>query len=148
VAATRIAAALAVLAVGADHLEQYAVDHYDAVPTIGTLFLVNFAASLVVVGVLVAPLPRPRWWDAIAAAAGIAIAGGSLGALLVAEHGGLFGFTEVGYRPAILVSIALDATAILLVSADLVARSSRRRDELELPVPERVDEQRVVAPGA
>src|SRR4051812_40817494 len=102
----RIAAALAVLAVGADHLEQYAVDHYDAVPTIGTLFVVNFAASLLVVVALLAPLPRP--WDVLAGAAGLGIAAGSLGALLVSEHGGLFGFAEVGYRPAIVLSIGLD----------------------------------------
>ena len=36
--AARYVGALALLAVGIDHIEQYYVDYYRAVPTIGTLF--------------------------------------------------------------------------------------------------------------
>src|SRR4051812_50075709 len=55
---TRYGAAAAVLAVGLDHLEQDVVDHYSVIPTIGTLFMVNFAAAVAVAACLVVPLPR------------------------------------------------------------------------------------------
>lgn len=38
-------AAIALLTVGAVHLEQYTVAHYSAIPTIGSLFLANFVAA-------------------------------------------------------------------------------------------------------
>jgi hypothetical protein len=41
--------ALAVLATGVAHIEQYSVDNYSTVPTIGTLFLLNFIAAIVIV---------------------------------------------------------------------------------------------------
>ena len=48
---TRYLGAAALLAVGADHLDQYTSAHYDAVPTIGTLFVLNFvSATLVAAG--------------------------------------------------------------------------------------------------
>jgi hypothetical protein len=50
--------AVALLAAGADHLDEYAANDFSTVPTIGTLFLLNFiAATLVGVGLLL-PLGR------------------------------------------------------------------------------------------
>jgi len=120
--------ALALLAVGIDHLEQYYVDYYSAVPTIGTLFVLNFASALVVGLALLAPLQRltERFGHklaALAAISGIAIAGGTLGGLLISENGGLFGFMEVGYRSAIVLSIAFDVATVLLLGAFLIVRS-------------------------
>jgi hypothetical protein len=115
-AGTRALGALALLGVGLDHLDEYAVAHYSAIPTIGTLFLLNFAAATVVA---VAFAIRPR---RLFAAGGIAVAAGSLAALLASEHVALFGFREVGYRPAIVLAIALDATAIALLALHMVVR--------------------------
>ena len=49
--ASRYLGALAVLATGVAHIEQYAVDNYSTVPTIGTLFLLNFIAAIVIANV-------------------------------------------------------------------------------------------------
>jgi hypothetical protein len=40
--------ALALLSVGIDHIYEYYVRDYQAIPTIGTLFLLNFASALIV----------------------------------------------------------------------------------------------------
>jgi hypothetical protein len=53
--ASRYLGALAVLATGIAHIEQYSVDDYSTVPTIGTLFLVNFVAAIVIAVGLIAP---------------------------------------------------------------------------------------------
>src|SRR5262245_23651137 len=73
--------ALALLAVGAVHLEQYD-KLYASVPTIGTLFVVNFAGATMLGILLLAPIGRwgGRWGDALvtlAAAGGVALAAGS-----------------------------------------------------------------------
>jgi hypothetical protein len=129
-APARILGAVAVLAVGLDHLWQYDKDFYSAIPTIGTLFVLNFVSAAVVALGLIIPWRRlsPRRGAAVTAvlaAVGVAIAAGSLAALEVSETSGLFGFTEVGYRGAIVLSIALDATATLLLVVFLVTALRR-----------------------
>ena len=56
--------ALALLAVGTIHLQQY-LGPYSAIPTIGTLFLLNFAAAIVIgaalVGRFTTRAPTLRW---------------------------------------------------------------------------------------
>src|SRR3954452_585419 len=71
--------ALAVLATGVDHIQQYYDADYSIVPTIGTLFFLNFVLAVVITVGLVAPLRRVagRYADAIRAAfavGGIALA--------------------------------------------------------------------------
>jgi hypothetical protein len=128
VAWTRSVGALALLAVGLDHLQQAVVDHYSAIPTIGTLFVLNFAAAAVVAGGLFAPVQRlPGRVGEVAVPAlclaGIGVAAGSLAGLLLSESSGLFGFIENGYRAAIVVSIALESLTVVLLGAHLaVAR--------------------------
>lgn len=124
----RYLGALALLAVGVDHIEQYYVDYYRAVPTIGTLFLLNFVSALVVALGLMAPVRLIAGGFAdrlrtLLALSGIGIAGGTLAGLFVSENGGLFGFTEVGYRGAIVLSIVLEATTVVLLGAFLFLRS-------------------------
>src|SRR5690348_18219121 len=76
--AARLLGALALLSVGAVHLQQYQ-KLYSAVPTIGPLFLVNFiVAALLGLALLV---PVDRWAGrrggvlvALAAAAGVGLA--------------------------------------------------------------------------
>src|SRR4051794_16471778 len=123
---TRYLGALALLAVGLDHLQQNVADYYSAIPTIGTLFLLNFASATVLAGGLLAPVQRlPGGVGALAVPAlclaGIGVAAGSLAGLLVSESSGLFGFMETGYRAAIVVAIALESITIVLLCAHLAA---------------------------
>ncbi len=140
-AATRYLGALALLAVGLDHLQQYAEDSYSVIPTIGTLFALNFAsASLITVG-LFAPVQRlpgraGRLAVPLLALSGVGVAAGALAGLLVSETSGLFGFMETGYRSAIVVSIVLEVATMVLLGAHLWLR----RDVVD-PVPQTVPSQ-------
>jgi hypothetical protein len=127
----RYLGALAVLAVGVDHLEQYYVDYYRAVPTIGTLFMLDFISATVIAVGLMLPLRQltSRFGDrlfTLLALAGIGIGAGTLAGLLASENAGLFGFMEVGYRSAIVLSIVFDVAAIALLSAFLALRALSR----------------------
>ena len=119
---------------GVDHINEYYANDFRTVPTIGVLFLLNFVAAVVVAVGLIAPIGRiaGRYADAIRAVlavAGIGIAVLSLGALFVSESSSLFGFTENGYRMAIVVAIASEVAAVLFLVIYLVASpiSSRWR---------------------
>ncbi|MFL5828177.1 MAG: hypothetical protein ACJ76V_16785 [Thermoleophilaceae bacterium] len=123
----RYLGALALLGVGIDHIQQYYGASYSAIPTIGTLFALNFVSAALVALGLVAPVARIAGRRATAvlgvlAMSGIGIAAGSLAGLLVSENGGLFGFREMGYRQAIVVSIALELATIVLLGV-FVARN-------------------------
>jgi hypothetical protein len=120
---------LAVLGTGVAHIEQYSVDSYSTVPTIGTLFLLNFIAAIVIALGLIAPLGRVagRYADAIRAlfaVGGIALGALSLAALFVSESSGLFGFVEHGYRMAIVTAIIAEAAAIVLLVTFLFANGT------------------------
>ena len=127
--AFRYLGALAVLATGVAHIEQYSVDNYSTVPTIGTLFLLNFIAAIVIAAGLIAPLRRVtgRHSDAVRAVlavGGIGLAVGSIVGLFVSETTGLFGFVEHGYRMAIVVAIAVEVAATVFLLAFLVANGA------------------------
>ncbi len=126
--------ALALVAVGADHLEEYTANHFSTVPTIGTLFLLNFIAATVVGVALLLPLGRlvkrrAEKLRVLLAAGGIGIAAASLVALWISETSGLFGFMDHGYRPAIVAGIVAEAVTIVALSAylALVGAGLRRR---------------------
>lgn len=118
----RALGALALLAIAADHLYEYYADHYSAIPTVGTLFLLNGVGATALGLILLAPvnsvLPRPaaRWALALTAWGGIALAAASLAGLFIAETEPLFGFMEVGYRAVIVAAIASEALAILALA--------------------------------
>jgi hypothetical protein len=127
---TRYLGAAALLGVGVDHLQQYSAGFYSAIPTIGTLFVLNFAAAATVACALVAPVQRlpgraGRLAVPLLALAGIGVAAGSLAGLLVSESSGLFGFMETGYRSAIVLAIALEAATIVLLGSHLAVRGAR-----------------------
>jgi hypothetical protein len=127
--AARYLGAVAVLATGAAHIEQYSVDHYSTVPTIGTLFLLNFVAAIVIAVALLAPLPRvaARYTDAlhaVIAIAGIGLGVLSLAGLFISETSGLFGFAEHGYRTAIVIAIAAEAAATAFLVVFLLANGT------------------------
>jgi hypothetical protein len=122
----RYLGALALLGVGVDHIQQYSADSYSAIPTIGTLFALNFASATIVGVALVAPVRRlaGRWAEAVLAVlavGGIGIAAGSLAGLLISESSGLFGFMEQGYRAAIVTSIVLEGVTMFLLGTFLAA---------------------------
>jgi hypothetical protein len=134
--AFRYLGALAVLATGVAHIEQYSVDNYSTVPTIGTLFLLNFISASVVGLLLLAPLKRifHRFSTHVlelATLSGFGIAATSLAALLISEQAPLFGFMESNYRPAILVALASETAAALCLALLLIlmrrARGGNRR---------------------
>ncbi|MCW3069054.1 MAG: hypothetical protein JWL67_1679 [Solirubrobacterales bacterium] len=120
--AVRLLAAVLVLFVGADHYYEYAVDQYQVLPTIGTLFLLNFISAIAVGLALLLPLERlfRRLGGALtrlAAVSGFGIAATSLIALLVSEQTRLFGFMELNYRPTILVALSSEAAAAAAAAA-------------------------------
>jgi hypothetical protein len=120
----RYLGAAALLGVGIDHIQQYIGAEYSVIPTIGTLFVLNFAAATVVAIALFLPIERAgrhgRQILGCLAALGIGVAAGSLAALLVSEHTPLFGFMEYGYRQAIVISIALESVTSVLLGAYLI----------------------------
>ena len=127
--ASRYIGALAVLATGVAHFEQYTVDDYSTVPTIGTLFLLNFIAAIVIAVGLIVPLGRIAGRYAHGVRAVIAVGGIGLGvlslvALFVSETSGLFGFVEHGYRMAIVSAIVAEAAAAVFLTIFLVANGT------------------------
>lgn len=123
--ALRVAGAIAVLVVGGVHLEQYFAVHFGVIPIIGPLFALNFAgATLIGVGLL-APGARMRVLHLLLALAGIGLAATSFVFLFISERQPLFGFQDYGYRAAILIALAAEAAAVLLLGAYLGTRARR-----------------------
>jgi hypothetical protein len=114
--------AVAVLVVGAVHLQQYLAAGFDSVRVIGTLFLLNFAGATVIGLGLLVPAARMRFLHVLRALGGIGLAGTSFVFLFVSEHMSLFGFQEHGYQAAIVVALAAEALAVVVLSAYLVVR--------------------------
>jgi hypothetical protein len=110
------------------HLQQY-LYLYSAIPTIGTLFVLNFAGATVLGLALLAPVERlagPRWGGIAVAAlalAAVGLAATAFAFLLISEHTPLFGFMEPGYDPpAILAARIAEVATIVLLGTYLVAR--------------------------
>jgi hypothetical protein len=125
--AARALGALSLLAVGAVHLQQY-LNIYSAIPTIGTLFVLNFAGATAIGLILLAPIEsvagrRGITLVALAALAGIGLAATSFAFLFISERTPLFGFMEPGYDPpAITASRVFEIAAAVLLGAFLLAR--------------------------
>jgi hypothetical protein len=127
-AALRMLGAVAVLVVGAVHLEQYYGVHFSVVPVIGPLFVLNFAGAIVIGLGLLVPSARMRLVHVLLALGGIGLAATSFVFLVVSERRPLFGFQDYGYRPAIIIALIAEGLAVLLLGAYLGvrARGSRR----------------------
>jgi hypothetical protein len=117
----RFLGALAILAVGAIHLQQYFGEDYHAIPTIGPLFLLNGIGSAIVGLALLLPIERVGAARKAQAAIGglaavaVVIAVGSLIALFISENASLFGFREPGYRAAVVIAIAAEGATVVLL---------------------------------
>jgi hypothetical protein len=121
VTVARYVGALSLIATGAVHLQQYYAVYYRVIPTIGPLFLVNFLVGVALGLALLAPLDhRAPELHRLAAIGGIVFAAATIIGLAVSENGTLFGFHEHGYRPAIVVSLAFEAVAIVSLAAYLM----------------------------
>jgi multisubunit Na+/H+ antiporter MnhG subunit len=122
--------AIAILAIGAVHLQEY-LTGYRSIPTIGTLFMLNAISSAIVGIGLLAPLGRmlesrrAELANGLLAGAGLAIAVGSLIAVFVSESTSLFGFSETGYSAAIVLAIIAEVLAVVLL-APVAAVSLKR----------------------
>jgi hypothetical protein len=129
--AARVLGALSLLTVGAVHLQQY-FDLYSGVPTIGTLFVLNFVGATIVGLGLLAPVERllGRLGDPVLAlltVAGIAQAATAFVFLYISERTPLFGFMEPGYDPtAIAIARITEVATVVFLGAFLVGRSRRR----------------------
>jgi hypothetical protein len=125
--AARFLGALAVLATGAVHLNELE-RFYSQIPTIGTLFLLNFVAATVIGLALLAPVERigGRYGKALLVLlvlAGIALAAVAFVFLVISEHTPLFGFKEPGYDlTGIATARAAEVATVLFLGAFLVGR--------------------------
>jgi hypothetical protein len=134
----RYLGAIAVLGTGLDHVLEFYVNDYRAVPTIGTLFFLNFVSAVVIALGLVVPLRRVAGRfahpiRALFALGGIGLGLGSLAGLFISESTSLFGFMENGYRTGIVLAIVAEVAAVLLLTVYLAAAGTgteelRRRD--------------------
>jgi len=122
----RTLGAIAVLVVGAVHLQQYFGDHFDVVPIIGPLFLLNFAGATVIGLGLLVPAARLRVVHVLLALGGIGLAATSFVLLFVSEHQPLFGFQDYGYRAGIVSALAAEAAAVVALVAYLATRGRSR----------------------
>jgi hypothetical protein len=128
----RAVGALSLLAVGAVHLQQYFY-LYSSIPTIGTLFVLNFLGATAIGLGLLAPVERLLGQVGNAVVAILALAGAGQAAtafvfLLVSERTPLFGFMEPGYDPpAIMASRVAELATVGLLGSLFAARLARRR---------------------
>jgi hypothetical protein len=127
VLAVRVLGALSVLTVGAVHLQQY-LTIYSAIPTIGTLFVLNFAGATAIGLALLTPVERLLGRLGGAALALLALGGITLAAtafvfLLISERTPLFGFMEPDYDPpAIMATRVAEVVTVVSLSAFLLSR--------------------------
>jgi hypothetical protein len=122
--------AAGVLATGADHLYEYAVDGFSTVPTIGVLFLLNFIGATILGLAMLVPIGRiaPRIADLtrdVLDLSGIGLAASSLIALWISETSSLFGFSDFGFRATIVAAIVAESVAVIALSAHLALHHVR-----------------------
>ena len=117
----QIAGALLLAVSAGIHLDLY-LTGYRSIPTIGWLFLVQFAAGFVLTGTVLVT----QSWLAAAASAGFALS--TLGAYLLAVWIGLFGFKEIRTRAGIAAGL-IEVAAFAVLALAAIARSSARQAE-------------------
>ncbi|MFA1546652.1 hypothetical protein [Actinomadura chokoriensis] len=128
---------LLLFGIGAVHLYEYFADDYRLIPTIGVLFLVNFAGATAIGLLLASPLESlpgvrnvpiaGRAPHALVALGGIGFAAGTIIGLLISEVGTLFGFQESGYRTIIKLALGLESATIVVLAGFLALEMLRLR---------------------
>ena len=121
----RYLGALATIVVGAVHLQKYA-DFIADVPTIGVLFVLNGLGAGVLAIMLVT---RGAVLGAVGA---VGLSGAALISLAISmSAGGLFDYIEPAFRSAVVVSVAAEVAAIVLLGAYLAVRRAPRRARVD-----------------
>ncbi len=128
----RATGALALIAMGALHLQQYYDAGYSAIPTIGTLFVLNFVGAVAIGLPLLLPVERlPGRAGAIAvpllAFTGAAMAATAFAFLLISQQTPLFGWLETAKTSAITVALVSEAIATVALSVVTLATVPRGR---------------------
>ena len=114
-------AALAVLVIGAIHLDLWLRQGYRNVHVIGPLFLAN-AVAAAAIAIVLALRGGPG-----VELAGLVFAASTLAAFLISVYHGLFGFVATLHGTAQTVSLVAEAAAIVLLCAALARRAYRGR---------------------
>ena len=137
--ALRVIGGLALIAMGVLHLQQYYDAGYSALPTIGTLFVLNFVGGLALGLALLLPVERlPGRAGQIAvpllAFAGAAMAATSIAFLLISEQTPLFGFLETSSSSAIADALVIESIATAALGAVAAASIGPWRRPTARPV--------------
>jgi hypothetical protein len=119
----RVAGAGLVVWMGWIHLHLWS-EGYEHIKTVGPLFMANFVASIAVALVLLA-VPTRRLLSATAAAGG-ALAAGTLAGLALSINAGLFGFTESWNAPFAHLSFWVEVAASVVLFATAAGAYARR----------------------
>ena len=119
----RVVAVLALVGIGAVHLNLYARQNYRYIPTIGALFLF----TVIVAFVLAAALAVRAHWTLAVIGAGFALSTLAGYVWSLTDSAGLFEFHEPGISYSGAASIALEAIAGLALLA-WVGLDRRHRD--------------------
>ena len=122
--AGRIIGAALLMWMGWIHLHLWSTG-YKHLPTIGTLFVLNFVGAVVLVA---AVLVSPRRFLALPSAAGALMAAATLVSLAISINVGLFGFTDFLDAPFVHLSIWVESAALVVLGATAVGSviSTRR----------------------
>lgn len=109
--ALKTVGALLIIGVGVVHLEQYYDFMIKDVPTVGTLFLLNSFGAGAICVMLAGP------FTLLPALAGIGLSLGSLVSIFLARYAdsGIFNFREPTWRAPIVVAVALEIVAIVVL---------------------------------
>ncbi len=99
---------IALVVLGVVHLNLYARENYDQIPTIGPLFLADVILAWLIALTIV--LLRALWIRRYAALAGVLLCIGTLGGYVVALVHPLFGFEEPGISYSGGIAIAAEIT--------------------------------------
>jgi hypothetical protein len=119
---TRLAAAILLGAGGVMHFDLWR-EGYRHIPRIGPLFMANFVMSIALAGALA--VSRRRSF----AVAGIALAVGSLAALVLSRTIGVLGFTEMIWTPQAINTLLSEVGVIVALGPVLILqfRAAHRR---------------------
>lgn len=116
----RYGGALLVLASGAIHLSLY-LDGYSAIPRIGTVFLVNVAASVLIAAALAF---RPIGAFAVAA---LAFSTATMVAFVFSRTTGVLGFRESGWDLRSSAAFATEALSIVVIGVWFASTRPQRQ---------------------
>lgn len=125
----RYLGALLLFGVGAVHLYEYFATHYQVIPIIGVLFVLNFAGAVLLGLALAVPLRSlpgvasvpvaGRAPHALVALGAIVFSLGTIAGLLISEQSALFGFHEYGYRTTVYLALGLESGVVVVLTAYL-----------------------------